>query len=556
MGNQRRFLPHTLTLLIVLILSWASPVRGEDPRRSDVEREALRKQVIYLVLTDRFFNGDPTNDNREHAGENDPSRKDLTKFHGGDVVGVRKKLGYLQGLGVNTIWITPVYKQVAMLKSANKVGMAGYHGYWPDFTDPDDAAMDARFGTKDELKDLIAGLHEAKMRFVLDKVVNHAGYGARVTREHPAWFHPDRPDCHDIVECPLSGLPDFKQEDKAVADFLTRMSRRWVKDFALDGVRMDTAKHVPLSYFQKRWVPVVRTEKAKLFLLAEVTPGDGEYASVGCLKKFLEAGFDSAFNFWLRNELVASIGKGGSLDGVAAVIEETRKKLGEERALLLCNLLDNHDLRRFTNEPGLEVPEREIQRRYQAALILLFTLPGIPQLYSGDEIGMYGEHNDNAANDLNRRSMPEWAWTADGRKLPRDKRDPEEPRLCLPEPDVAFNWCHDLIAIRKANRALHSGYYAELWRPNGKQNAYAFFRGAEDNRVIVVVNESEQAFDTKGIALRSNDNLREADKKAFTEGAVWERLFDQNSAPKTLVVSGGNLQGILPARSIGIYRLP
>jgi glycosidase len=415
--------------------------------------------------------------------------------------------------------------------------------------------MDARFGTKDELKEVIAALHKGKMRFVLDKVVNHAGYGARVTTEHPGWFHPDRPDCRDIITCPLFGLPDFKQEDKAVANFLTQMSRRWVKDFALDGVRMDTAKHVPLAYFQERWIPSVRAERAKLFLLAEVMPGDGEYASVACLKRFLDAGFDSAFNFWLRNELVVSLGKSGSLDGLAAVVEETRTKLGEKRVLLLCNLLDNHDLSRFTNEPGLGVPEREIQRRYQAALILLFTLPGIPQLYYGDELGMYGEQGDSAAKNLNRRSMLEWAWTAEGRKLPRDKRDPHEPRLCLPEPDAIFNWCHDLIALRGANRALHSGYYAELWRPNGKQNAYALFRSAEDNRVLVVVNESDQPFDTKGIALRGNGNLREADRNAFKERAVWERLFGQNSAPKTLAISGGNLQGSLPARSIGVYRL-
>src|SRR5262249_34344647 len=268
--------------------------------------------------------------------------------------------------------------------------------------------------------------------------------------------------------------------------------------------------------------------------------------------KFLDAGFDSAFNFWLRDALVACPGKNGSLDGVAGVVSETWAKLGEGNALLACNLLDNHDVGRFTNEPGFGVSEDEIRRRFHAALALLFPCRGRPQRYYGNERGMYGARD----GDNNRRSMPDWAWTAEGRRKPRAERDPGEPRLCLPEPDATFNWCRDLVALRGANPALYGGYYAELWRPNGGQNAYAFFRGSGGSRVVVVVNESDAKFSPAGgVPLRGNGSLRKADKDAFKDGAVLERLFDQNSAPATLQVSKGNLMVTLPARSLGVYRL-
>jgi len=525
----------------------ATAAYAQPANRTAAEAVELHQQVIYLVMTDRFCNGDPNNDALGGPGENDPSGKNLRKFHGGDLVGVEKRLDYLKKLGVNTIWITPVYKQVNKLKN----DATGYHGYWPDFSDPDDSAIDPRVGTKRELRDLIAALHKQNMRFILDKVVNHAGYDARITKQQPQWFHADRPmDPNDIITSPLAGLPDFKQEDIMVADYLTAMSRRWTKEFQLDGIRMDTAKHVPLAYFRDRWIPAVRQERPKLFLIAEVMNGPGEYASVKSLRKFLDAGFDSAFNFWLRDALVTSLGHGGSLNSVASVTAETWNELGEDRALLITNLLDNHDVKRFTNEPGPGVSEPEIQRRYHAGLVLLFTLPGIPQLYYGDELGMYGDQDPD-----NRRSMPCWAWTAEDRKRPRADRDPVDPRLCLPEPDASFNRCRSLLALRKNNPALQSGYYVELWRPAGGQNVYAFFRGAKESRIVVLLNDSGQPFGPLGVPLQGNANLRPADKNAFKDGAILERLIDQNGAPETVQVSEGKLVVTLPAKSAGVYRL-
>jgi alpha-amylase len=312
------------------------------------------------------------------------------------------------------------------------------------------------------------------------------------------------------------------------------------------------AKHVPIQYFHDQWIPAVRAERPTLFLLAEVMNGSGPYSSVASLRSFLDAGFDSAFNFWLRDAMVTTVGQGNNLDALASVVSETWKQLGEDRSLNVCNILDNHDMARFANVPGLGVGEDEIQRRSHLALALLFTLPGIPQLYYGDEIGMYGQ--PGPSGDLQRRPMPEWAWTAEGRRKPRSNRDSQEPHLCLPYPDTTFRFCHDLIALRDANSALYDGYYAELWRPNGGQNVYAFLRAAPDNRIIVVVNESNEPIGPLAIPIRGNAAIHSPDKDAFRDGSLLECLLGQNSPPSTISVSEGGFSVSLPPRSFGVFR--
>src|SRR5262249_22122272 len=149
----------------------------------------------------------------------------------------RAHVDYLRELGVFALWITPVYRQVP--------GLCSHHGYWADFTDPDDGALEPAFGTARELEGLADDLHAQGMRLVLDMIVNHSGRGARITRQHPDWFH-DPATCKTLgpdplVTCPVGGhpLPDFAQEKPEVAAYLTAESTGWLTRFALDGVRMD-----------------------------------------------------------------------------------------------------------------------------------------------------------------------------------------------------------------------------------------------------------------------------------------------------------------------------
>ena len=361
-----------------------------------------RSQVFYLVIPDRFRDGDSSNNNATHCfTPTDPKR-----FHGGDLEGLRQNLGYIRDLGATAIWITPPNRQ------AGPSGQCGYHGYWIDYTDPDDDAIEPELGTPDDLVHLTTDMHAANMRFVLDMVVNHAGDTARLPTEHGDWFH-DPQTCAHLgpaqVYCPLDNHPDFKQERADVAAYLSALERHAVTRYAVDGIRMDTAKHVSSAYFHDSFFPAVRAAQPNLFAVAEIF----EQGSTATFVPYLNAGFDSAFHYPLYAALVDSIGHGGSTDRIAQTIADGIATVGADRALDLVLFIDNHDVPRFANQPGFGVPEDEIRRRVLLGLDLIFTLPGIPELYYGDELGMYGGGDPD-----NRRDLPAWAGDPAARAQP------------------------------------------------------------------------------------------------------------------------------------------
>jgi glycosidase len=507
---------------------------GGMPAQAD--RAVWRQRTIYLVMLDRFANGDAGNDQLGLAGCFDPT--DPHAFHGGDLAGLRQRIPYLTELGVDVVWVTPLARQA--------LGPSGspcpYHGYWADYTDPDDGALEPRFGTANELTGLIADLDTAGIRFVLDMVVNHPGDHARIVSQHPDWFHP--PDtCAQLgdpaIYCPYrAGISDFAQERPEVATYLDDLSAGWVQRFALDGIRMDTAKYVLPSYFHDHWVPAVRAVRGDLFLVGEVfseTRSD--------LVPYLDAGFDSVFHFPRRAALRDAFARGGSVDLVASAVRSDLDTFGLERTLDLVTLLDNHDVKRFVNEPGLSVPEAEIARRYRLALAALFTAPGIPQLYMGDELGLYGGDDPD-----NRRDLPAWAWDA-------SSRAGTHPGVALPGADTLFSYVQALIALRRSAPALHTGGYTELWRQNGAANAnvWAFFRGTGDSRAIVVINAGTASSGTLSIPIAGNSALPPADRAALADGTVLRDGLGYG-APPSVTLSGGTLSVDMPGSTVAVYR--
>ncbi|ADV66267.1 alpha-amylase family glycosyl hydrolase [Deinococcus maricopensis] len=532
-------MPRTLITLLSSALLLAACGQPTTPAtHSSLTTQALsgttidtwRKQVIYLALPDRFSNGNTGNDS---AGQpNCFDRASATKFHGGDLQGLRSKLGYLRDLGATTLWLTPVYKQVGLVNGNS----CGYHGYWPDYTNPNDTAIEPKLGTASDLTGLISDLHAGGQKFMMDMVANHAGYGARIVTQQPGWFHNNCTG--DDVNCPLAGLPDFRQEDSAVAAYLTGLSQAWTSAYAIDGIRMDTAKHVPLNYWQTSWVPGVLQTRPNTFLLAEAFL-DG---SASQLRPFLDAGFDSTFAFPTRSALVSSVARNGSLDLLAGKVQDTLGTLGLNRALLQVNLLDNHDVQRFLNEPGYGVPETDIRARYSLALTALMTIPGIPQLYYGDELGMYGGNDPD-----NRRDMPAWAWTDAGRATAQSGY-----LAGGGTPKTTYDLTKQLIGIRTGNEALWKGGYAELWRPNGGQNALAFYRSSGASRMVVVLNLSDTTANLP-LDLQGNGGISSTDKTYLVNGRTFTDLLGRG-APATTTVSGGKLNVSVPARTAAIYR--
>jgi alpha-amylase len=259
------------------------------------------------------------------------------------------------------------------------------------------------------------------------------------------------------------------------------------------------------------------------------------------LTRYLDAGFTSLFNFPRYYALHDGFALAGSVDIVARAVADDLATYGLEKTLDLVTFVDNHDVPRFVNGPGAGVSEAEIGRRYRLALATLFTAPGIPQLYAGDELGMYG-----GADPDNRRDMPAWAW--DGAT-----RAGVHPGQALPDAQATFAYVQRLIALRRELSALATGSYAELWRQNGaaNPNVWAFFRGAGSSRALVVMNAGATATELH-LPIAASHMLSEPDKLALGDGT---RLTDRLAAgaPPSATVAAGMLTLALPAGAVAIY---
>lgn len=485
-----------------------------------------RARPIYMVLTDRFANGDSSNDDLGVPGCFDPQAE--RSFHGGDLAGLRQRADYLAELGVGTLWITPLYEQVG----------CGYHGYWADYQVPDPRLVEPRLGDDSEVDALIESLHARGMGLMLDMIVNHSGRGATIVGQHPDWFHSSS-NCAELgpteIYCPLSGLPDFAHENAEVATFVTDISAAWLRRFEVDGVRMDTAKHVTREYFRDHWFPRMRAERPGLVVIAEVFDASG----AGVYEEYLDAGFDSAFHFALRQGLIDVFGRDASTNVLADRVRDSVETLGLDRALSMALFLDNHDVPRWTMDALGDAGA--VLRRYRLALTALFTLPGVPQLYYGDELGMTGTWPDN------RRDMPAWAWTAAGRA--------GEHAETLPDPAGTFDLVQRLGEIRRTTPALWRGSYVELWRQNAGPPTYVFFRGHGDSRVIVVLHNGDAPSGELAVRIATAPHLSEPDRAAMPDGLQLVDVLGAG-APPTLRIEAGNARVTMPPRSAAIYRVP
>jgi glycosidase len=501
---------------------------GEPPEPA---ADDWRRKVIYLALADRFFDGDPNNNNAGRAGCYDPAAP--VRHHGGDLKGLAAKIDYLRAVGAGALWSTPLYRQ-----AGPQGDQCGYHGYWADYNDPYADRLEPKLGTEADVDALIKALHDAGLAFMLDMVVNHAGRGAAIVSEHPTWFNPEGSDAcarKDEVLCPLSGLPDFDQRRPEVAAYLNAASAWWLKRFPVDGVRLDTAKHVDPGYLTGAWVPATRAARPGLFLLAEVFDGSGPEA----YRRYLDGGFDATFDFALREALRRSFALGESTDAVAGAVAAKVGALGPERAQRMVSFLDNHDVPRFLSEVPAAVATGDRLRRLHLALAALFTLPGIPQVYYGTELGAEGTYPEN------RRSMPPWAWTPEGRAGAHPGY--------VGDSQTTFAYVQKLAALRAANPALFAGAYAELWRPNGAADVYAFARGWGRRSVIVVVNNGATPAGPLALPYRANPGLAAADRDALPDGTELVELLGEG-APASLRVENGSLGVAMPPKTAGVYR--
>ncbi|MPY66838.1 alpha-amylase [Deinococcus sp. SDU3-2] len=500
-----------LTLTLAACGTLTNPSRGADTD--------WRDDAIYFAMTDRFANGNPANDNG--ANRNAGDRADRTNplaWHGGDFAGLKAKIeeGYFKRMGFTAIWISPVVLQVPAIETASGPHQgrpfAGYHGYWAE----DFFQVDPHFGTLDEYKALIRTAHRNDIKIIQDVVVNHAGYGAKLVTEKPDWFRTGQ-ECgqDDVTQC-LAGLPDFIQEVPEVTRYLNSFVSFWQRETGIDGLRIDTMKHVPDSYWQQFFAAGGAGDPRKLWSVGEIFD-----PSPARLAHFMnDLGAPSVFDFPLYFAIKDQLsGAGGDLGRVADVFAQDGVYRDPTR---LTTFVDNHDVRRFVSEVqsrGGSAPQAA--ERLDLALSLIYTSRGTPSVWQGTEIAQpgLGDPYDHPAGQGNREDM-NFAALA-GSTL--------DERLGA------------LAAARQKYPALTRGAQQELWRPNGGAPLLAYRRVLSGERpVVVVLNNGDTPLDLATLPGGGLPLLGTFGAGALTE--VTGRTSD-------LRVEGGRLVGTVPPRA-------
>lgn len=351
--------------------------------------------VIYFAVTDRFFDGNASNNDAYGVGDyNTSAANGGSSYHGGDFAGLTAKLDYLQELGVNTIWITPIVENITedQHDAATDFATYGYHGYWAsDFTQ-----LNKHLGTKEEFQALLDAAHARNMKIMVDVVINHAGYGTEdyfnsiLTDEdgNPISMIRDSSNTvsgDDKLDA-LSGLPDFATENEAVRNQLVQWQTQWMDEFDIDYYRVDTVKHVDNT----TWAAFKNS-------LTKVNPDFkmiGEYAGAGYANTAGELGtgtmdslLDFDFNGWAQSFLT------GNISGIEQNLQKRNSAINNTASM--GQFLSSHDEDSLqyllVNENGLS--ETEAYNLMKVAATLQITAKGQPVIYYGEEIGQGGANN-------------------------------------------------------------------------------------------------------------------------------------------------------------------
>jgi len=353
---------------------------------------------IYFMLTDRFADGDPTNNN--------PNGEDYDKdhpetYHGGDFQGILDNLDYLDNLGINTIWITPIVDNIDWNMRHDKEGdQYGYHGYWTeDFTQ-----LDEHLGDLETFKELIDSAHDRGIKIMVDVVLNHTGYGLKSTDsgtdisnyptdEDRATFEGlirENPVPGDDQRGELDGLPDLRTEDPAVREQIVGWQTDWLerartdRGDTIDYFRVDTVKHVDNTTWND-----FKNELTKIKPDFKMI-GEWFGASINNTGDQLQSGrMDSLLDFEFKNQAAAFIH--GNIEGIEADLANRNQRI--DNTAMMGQFLSSHDEDGFlvthaNNDEGL----------HKVAAALQITAKGQPVIYYGEEIGMSGVSAGNMDN--------------------------------------------------------------------------------------------------------------------------------------------------------------
>ena len=501
--------------------SFKFPITKRRPL-SDGFRGFDGNDVIYLIMPDRFADGDPSNDSPAQAPKS-YDRSDPRAYHGGDLRGITQHLDYLKELGVTTIWTTPIYH--------NADDRRDYHGYGA----VDLYAVDERLGDLEEYRRFVGAAHQRGMKVLLDLVPNHIGPTHPWVNDPPdtEWLHGTRqnhvraegnfapitdphslyPEWRAAVEGWFADiLPDMNTESPLTKQYLIQNAIWWTEEAALDGFRLDTFPYVGRQFWRD-FHTALHSAYPNFKTVGECFNGDPtivSYFAGGVARDGIDTGLDTPFDFpvffAIRNTVIGNA-------PMAKLADTLRLDWLYPHPERLVPFEGNHDVARFVTEAKGDT------RRLKLAFSILFTIRGTPQMYYGDEIGMEGTGDPD-----NRRDFPGG--------FPGDQRSAFTQTGRTEREQDIFHHVQSLLRLRSQHSALRIGDLKDIF---ADETAYVYIRHSGSDNVLTAINNSDQ---TRTIKLPS-----------FFHGALTPLSEGATGAQAT----SSETQIELPARTAAIY---
>lgn len=465
-------------------------VRPYELKARDESKRKLQgvdaSDFIYLIMPDRFANGDPSNDRIKGMADQTLDRDSMYYRHGGDLQGIINHLDYLEELGVTALWLNPVL--------TNDQPKTSYHGY----ANTESYFVDPRFGGNEAYRKLIDECHKRGIKMVQDLVHNHFGTEHYTVKDMPMkdWVHQwdsftktnYREQVHmdpyaakadkDIM---VNGwfdrhMPNMNQHNPFVKNYITQSHIWWIEEMGIDGFRLDTYAYNDLD-FMAEWGKAIDAEYPKMTYFGETwvhgIPNQAYFTKADKINQGIDTKLQGVTDFqayWAINE--ALNGKFGWMDGVVRLYNTFASDFMYEDPYRNVVFLDNHDLSRFLSVVG------EDFKKYKSGIAWLLTTRGIPQLYYGTEILM---KNFASPDGLVREDFP-GGW-------PKDKVNKFTATGRSEKENEAFNYVKTLANYRKNNPVLHHGKMLQFIPEDG---VYVYFRYDNQKRVMVVMNSKQE----------------------------------------------------------------
>ncbi len=480
---------------------------------------------IYLIMPDRFANGDPSNDAFSAMRDTVCDRSQSARRHGGDLQGVTQNLDYLQDLGVTSIWLNPILENdMPPLLESGRYN-AGFHGYWHT----DHYQVDKRLGGNAAYQALIDAMHNKGMKMIQDVVYNHVGEYHLLYQQIPdsSWFNfwPGKQVNTSYKDQTLMDpyaaamdkkimtegwftphLPDLNQRNPFVANFLIQNTLWWTEAFGIDGWRIDTYAYNDLS-FMNRCNQALLDEYPNIGLFGETwvhgIPNQAFFTANKLKGIAYESNLPGVTDFQLNlYGIFAALNQPfGWTEGVNRLYLTLSNDYVYKDPMKHVIFLDNHDVSRFYSLVNKDL------RKYKAGIAWLLTCRGIPQLYYGTEILMDGYSNPD---DLVRKDF-QGGWKTDKEnKFSSAGRTRDE--------EEAFTYLRTIAQFRKNASAIQNGKMMQFVPQDG---VYVYFRYNDQQTIMCIMNTNN---DVKAISLERFQERTKGFRSAYdvAEGKLFE----------------------------------